>query len=691
MELFWDLHMVTAAGKALVIILDPMRLSFLFAGVVIGLVFAILPGIGGLAGTALLLPFTFDMDPYTAFAFLLGLGSVIATGDTIPAIVFGVPGGAGSAATVLDGFPMAKKGEAGRALSAAYTASLLGGLFGALMLAVSIPILRPVMLYIGSPELLSFAVFGMSMVAALSGSAPLRGLAASCFGIMVAMVGSDPQTGTLRWTFDTLYLWDGMPIVPVALGLFALPELADLFISRTAIAGDSVVDVRKGQLEGMKDVFRNWWLVLRCSWLGAGLGAVPGIGASIIDWVAYGHALRTEKGAENTFGTGDVRGVIASESSNNAKEGGSLVPTIAFGVPGSASMAILLGAFLIHGLIPGPDMLTKHLDVTYSMVWSVALANVLGAGICYAFSPQFAKLSTLRYTLILPPVLSIVYLGAFEGQRQWGDLYALMFFGVVGWVMKQLKWPRPPLVLGFVLGDLIERYLFISVERYGVEWLTRPVVVGMLALALLGLLRPFLREVKAEGGFGGMLSGFGRFSFPREAWFTVFFIGVVGTLLTISMEWNHDARIIPVIVGTGGLLFAGLSLLNQVLRRSDAVAGDLPEAELQTRKSMHMDIQSAGQDHMTVRQIGIRGAMFFGWLVAYMASMSLVGVLITSFAFIITFMRMEGKEPWKITLGMAFGVVFTIWGLFDQLLTIPWPQSYLGDAFPALREMIPSL
>jgi hypothetical protein len=224
-----------------------------------------------------------------------------------------------------------------------------------------------------------------------------------------------------------------------------------------------------------------------------------------------------------------------------------------------------------------------------------------------------------------------------------------------------------------------------------VEWLTRPVVVGMLALALLGLLRPFLREVKAEGGFGGMLSGFGTVRFPREAWFTVFFLGVVGTLLTIAMEWNHDARIIPVIVGTGGLLFAGLSLLNQVLRRSDAVAGDLPEAELQTRKSMHMDIQSAGQDHMTVRQIGIRGAMFFGWLVAYMASMSLVGVLITSFAFIITFMRIEGKEPWKITLGMAFGVVFTIWGLFDQLLTIPWPQSYLGDAFPALREMIPSL
>lgn len=691
MELFWDLHMVTAAGKALVIILDPWRLFILFSGVVIGLIFAILPGIGGLAGTALLLPFTFDMDPYTAFAFLLGLGSVIATGDTIPAIVFGVPGGSGSAATVLDGFPMSKKGEAGRALSAAYTASLLGGLFGAFLLAISIPILRPVMLYIGSPELLSFAVFGMSMVAALSGSAPLRGLAASCFGIMIAMVGSDPQTGTLRWTFDTLYLWDGMPIVPVALGLFALPELCDLFITRTAIAGDTVGNVRKGQWEGAKDVFRNWWLVLRCSWLGAGLGAVPGIGASIIDWVAYGHALKSEKGAEQTFGTGDVRGVIASESSNNAKEGGSLVPTIAFGVPGSASMAILLGAFLIHGLVPGPDMLTKNLDVTYSMVWSVALANVLGAGICYAFSPQFAKLSTLRYTLILPPVLAIVYLGAFEGQRQWGDLYALLFFGVVGWVMKQLKWPRPPLVLGFVLGDLIERYLFISVERYGVDWMLRPVVVAMFVLAFLGLLRPFMREVRNSGGFSGMVSGFGKFNFPREAWFTVFFIGVVGTLLYIAMDWNYDAKIIPVIVGIGGVTFAGISLLNQVLRPPVTAEMADTEAEQQTRKSLHMDIQASGQEEMSAKQIGLRGAMFFGWLVAYMASMATVGVLITTTLFIIAFMRFEGKESWKLTINMTIGVVFMTWLLFDYLLTIPWPPTLLGDIFPALKDLIPSI
>src|SRR5215813_234587 len=501
--------MATSAGKAFVILMDPVRLMYLAAGCVMGLVLGIVPGIGGLAGTAMLLPFTFNMDPYTAFALLLGLGSTTATGDPIPAVLFGVPGGAASAATVLDGFPMAKKGEAGRALSACYMSSMMGGIFGACLLAVSIPILRPVMLFLGSPELLAFAVLGISMVALLSGNAPLRGLAAGCLGIMIAMIGTDPQSGTLRWTFNSLYLWDGLPLTPLLLGVFALPELCDLLISRTAIAADtSVANIYKGQWQGVKDCFQHWWLIMRCSWIGGGIGSIPGISASVVDWLAYGHALKTEKGAALTFGKGDVRGVIASESSNNAKEGGALVPTVAFGVPGSATMAILLGAFLIHGLVPGPDMLHKNLDITYSMVWSVALANILGAGACYAFSPQFARLATLRYTLILPAVLSVVSIGAFEASRNWGDLFALLIFGVFGWLMKQFKWPRPPLVLGLVLGDSIERYMFISIERYGFTWLARPVVVILLLMALIGVVRPFLADVRRQGGIGKLLSSF---------------------------------------------------------------------------------------------------------------------------------------------------------------------------------------
>src|ERR1041385_4637527 len=293
--------MATSAGKAFLLLMEPHRLMFLMLGCMMGLVLGIVPGIGGLTGTAMLLPFTFHMDPYSAFALLLGLGATTATGDPIPAVLFGVPGGAASAATVLDGFPMAKKGEAGRALSAAYMSSLMGGVFGAMLMAISIPILRPVMLFLGSPELLAFSVLGISMVAVLSGSAPLRGLTAGCFGIIIAMIGTDPQTGTLRWTFDSLYLWDGLPLTPLLLGLFALPELCDLLIARVAIAQNvDKKSIYKGQWQGVKDCFEHWWLIMRCSWIGGGIGSIPGISASVVGWLGSGCGLEAEKGGRRT-------------------------------------------------------------------------------------------------------------------------------------------------------------------------------------------------------------------------------------------------------------------------------------------------------------------------------------------------------------------------------------------------------
>ncbi|WP_261334099.1 tripartite tricarboxylate transporter permease [Rhizobium leguminosarum] len=395
-----DLSFLAAAGHAFVTLMDPFRMLMLCAGVFLGLILGIIPGIGGLAGMSLLLPFTYTMDHYAAFALLLGMLAVGNTSDTIPAVLFGVPGSAGAQATVMDGNPMAKRGEAGRALSAAYTASLVGGVIGAFILALAIPVLRPVMLYVGSPELLGFSVLGIAMVAVLSGKAPLRGIVAAGLGIMLSMIGADSQTGTLRYTMDTFYLWEGLPLVPLVLGLYALPEVADLAIKRMAISDELKYDVRSGMVLGLKDALKNWWLVVRGAGVGAGIGAIPGLGSSILDWLAYAWAAQTIKDSSKTFGKGDVRGVIAPESANNASTAGALVPTIAFGVPGSGTMAILLSVFLIHGLVPGPEMLSKNLDVTYSMVWSIAIANFIGAGVCFMFSGQLAKLATLRYTLI---------------------------------------------------------------------------------------------------------------------------------------------------------------------------------------------------------------------------------------------------------------------------------------------------
>lgn len=487
--------MLEAAMVAFDNLLVPTRLLYLFIGVIMGLALGAIPGLGGLVGLAILLPFTFDMDSFEAFAIMIGLISVTSTSDTIPSVLFGVPGTSASQATILDGHPMAKKGEAGRAFGAAYMASMIGGVFGSFILALSIPALRPIVLAFGSPEFFMLGLLGISMVAVLSGNAPCKGLIAGALGLCVGMVGMDPQTGVLRWVFGELYLWDGVPLVPVALGIFAIPEIVDLTIRGTRIA-DVPKENLVGVMTGIKDTFHHWFLVLRCGVVGVFVGAIPGLGASVVDWFAYGHAIQTEKGASESFGKGDVRGVLAPESANNAKEGGALIPTIAFGVPGSASMALLLGAMTIQGLTPGSAMLTKDLAVTYTMIWSLAIANIFGTGICMLLTNQLAKIAMVRINLLTPLVVSIVFLASFQATRHYGDLWSLIFFSLLGWFMKRFGWPRPPLILGLVLSGIIENYLFISISRYGAEWMTRPIVMIVAALIAVSLYYGFRTSQK---------------------------------------------------------------------------------------------------------------------------------------------------------------------------------------------------
>jgi hypothetical protein len=411
----------------------------------------------------------------------------------------------------------------------------------------------------------------------------------------------------------------------------------------------------------------------------------------VVDLPAHGHALKNEKGASATFGKGDVRGVIASESSNNAKEGGALVPTVAFGVPGSATMAILLGAFLIHGLVPGPDMLTKNLSITYAMVWSVALANVLGAGACYAFSPQFAKLATLRYTLILPAVLGIIYIGAFEATRQWGDLFTLLFFGLVGWIMKQFKWPRPPLILGVVLGDTIERYLFISIERYGLSWMLRPIVVLLFALAILGIVRPLLQDVRSQGGVRRMLSNFQAPTFHPSQLFTMFMIVLIGSAVAASLRWDFSAKIVPIVVGVAGLTAAALSLFNEMCRKPAVVGAEglAEHTQHEVEQKIHMDLTS-DTGHLPVREIIVRAAWFFGYLIGFMTVMAVIGLIPTVAVFVVFFMRYEARERWTLVIPYAVILVVFIWFAFDYFMAVPWPPTLIGQWFPALKA-IPSV
>src|SRR5918911_660722 len=388
--------MLEALIQGLLLVLQWKAFAFMLLGIGVGFWVGLLPGLGGATTLALMLPFIYNMQPVEAFAFLLGMHSVVATTGDVTSILFGVPGEATTAAIILDGHAMAKKGEAGRALGAALASSLVGALIGAAALAAAIPVVRPLVLSFGSPELFMLAVVGLAFIASLSGQGArgmVRGFLAGGLGLFLAMVGQDPQAGVARFTLDTLYLWQGLDLVPVLVGLFAIPEIIDLAVRGSAIAGELPKgQLTKGAFEGVKDAFRHLGLTLRCSLIGTFIGIMPGLGGSVAQWMAYGHAAQSARTAEERkgFGAGDVRGVLGPGAACNSKEGGALIPTVAFGVPGSTAMAILLGGFFILGLVPGPDMLTKHLAVTFSMVWTIALANVINVAACFLFLDRLA-------------------------------------------------------------------------------------------------------------------------------------------------------------------------------------------------------------------------------------------------------------------------------------------------------------
>ncbi|HZU07642.1 MAG TPA: tripartite tricarboxylate transporter permease [Chloroflexota bacterium] len=464
--------------------------GLMLLGIAIGFAVGILPGLGGAVTLALMLPFTFTMQPVEAFAFLLGMLSVTATTGDITSVLFGVPGEATTAATILDGYPMTKRGEAGRALGAALMSSLVGAVIGAFALAAVIPVVQPLVLSLGTPEFFMLAIVGITFVASLSSGAVRRGLIAGGLGLLLSFVGLDPQSGTQRFTFGLLYLWEGVSLIPVTIGLFAVPEIIELAVKGTSIAERRVGEIG-GVLQGVKDTFRYWGVTVRCSLLGTFVGMIPGLGGSIAQWLAYAHAVQSSPD-KSRFGQGDVRGVLGPGAANNSKEGGNLITTVAFGIPSTVVMAILLGAFLIQGLVPGPDMLTKNLHITFSLVWIIVVTNIITVGVCFLFLNQLVKITYVRAHLLVPFLILLIFIGAFTTNNTHLDLLVMLAFGALGYAMVTLGWPRPPLVLGLVLGKLAETYLYLSVGRYGWEWLFRPLVIVLLLIALAAVCYPTL-------------------------------------------------------------------------------------------------------------------------------------------------------------------------------------------------------
>lgn len=492
--------MLEALWHGLILVFSWPAIGYMTIGIFFGLFMGFTPGIGGPVTLALVLPFAFNLDEVSAIAFLLGTHAVVVTGGSVSAILFGVPGAGPNAATIIDGFPLAQKGEAGRAIGAALGASAFGGVFGTLVLACIIPVLRPIVMVFGPPEFFMLAILGVLFLATLSGDQPLKGVLAGLLGLMISLIGEELITGSKRYTFDIIYLWDGVKLVPSVIGLFAIAEMVDLLVRGGSIAKPEKQSALTSPLTGVVDVFRHWGLFVRSCILGVVIGIIPGLGGDVACFLAYGHAAQTAKKGETEYGKGNIGGVIAPEAANNAKEGGSLVPTIAFGIPGSGSMAILLGALLIVGITPGAALLNDKLDVTFAMVWTLAIANLGGAAIMMLLAGRLSRITFMDGALVAPVIVSICFIGAYMTTNSMGDIIVAIVLGLIGFEMKRLNFPRAALLLGLVLGRIVEQNLFLSIRIFGAKFIYRPIAMGLVVVAVAVLAWSFLKPLLRRRG-----------------------------------------------------------------------------------------------------------------------------------------------------------------------------------------------
>lgn len=655
---------IDALYDALTTVLTLQHFKFLLVGVAVGLMVGLLPGLGGIVGMSLLLPFVYGMEPTSALAMLIGILPVLAISDTFASVLMGIPGSSASQATILDGFPLAKKGEAARALSSAFSASLIGGLFGAAVLTVSVLLARPLILSFGAAELFMLTMFGLSMVGVLSGQSLAKGLAACAAGLALGAVGAAPATGEYRMDFDSLYLMNGVPLVIVGLALFAVPEIGDLLRKNSSIAGEGTQSgLGKGWLQGLKDTWFYRWLTLRLAGLGAILGMIPGLGGSVVDWIAYGHVVQTSKD-RSQFGKGDIRGVIGVEATTSSKEGGGLVPTLLFGIPGSGSMAIFLAGMILIGLQPGPAMVSTNLDVTYTIVWSLAIANVIGTVLCILLAPTIARITTIRYALIAPFMVMVISFAAFQPNRSFYDLVALLVLGIVGILLRRFGWPRPAFLIGFVLATQSERYLYQALQFSGWSFFTRPIVLIIAAIILLSV----FFSIRAGRGDGGKIQTEGVGAVPLttslmpQIAFTLAVMGLFVFTLYETLGLSLLGSIFPVSVAIAGLLACLFVLYPQA--RGNRDSGAVFDGE---------SIREDDDGSMTLLR-------YIGWLTAFVAIIALVGYFLALMIFFVAFLRMVAKSGWLQTLlltVLAAAILMTLTSALNLVL----PEGLLQDRF----------
>ena len=670
--------------------------TLLIAVFLVGAV-GLIPGVGATTIMVLALPFlVFEVsDPLIGLTFLAAMNGLANTLDSVPAVLLGYPSGA-TQVTFLEGHQLAMRGQGAYTLGAVYAVSAIGGVVGAIVLLIALPFIRPILNQISFPEVAALGLFGVLMVSALSRGAMLKGLIAGLLGILLGTIGTSYISGLPRFDMGLLYLFDGLPLVPATIGLFALPELVDLTMRGQPVGISGSISNRE-VFRGVKYGLTRWRMTIRQSIFGVFLGAVPGIGAAVIDWLAYAFGIAFAKD-KSTFGKGNLDGVLFAESAQNSKEGGQAIPTLAFGVPGGLQWGLVLVAMTIYGVHPGLTMLGRDLDITVSIIVTLALGNLFVTLLGMVATGQLAKLTLIPFPLLAAVLLPVTFVAAFLNTFHWGDIITVCAMFSLGISMKWLGWPRPPLLLGFILGPIIEQNLWPSVQLWGWGFVSRPLTVALVVAAVIsvtyltralskaeladspeaapsmdrgnditfGVTRRGLPSTGALNTGGGPILSRLRWPVLRFIWrwdaaFSMVILVAVAWFFLEAQTFRHsEGRFLPTWLG-----FALVPLL--VLQ----IGGRL-FASGQQGAIMDLGMRT-GTSWESVRKL----AAVLAWLAGFIFSISLIGMPFAAVGFATIFgltqVKLRGQQrAWGLLPGVIMAAL--IYLVFQNLMVIEWPS-----------------
>ncbi|MFZ7103860.1 MAG: tripartite tricarboxylate transporter permease [Peptococcaceae bacterium] len=481
-----QINMIQQVQTALINVLSFEMVLWVFIGVGIGIVFGALPGLTATTGVAVFTPMTFYMSFDVSMALLLGIFCGGYYAGSIPAILIKTPGAPGNAATILDGYTMAEQGKAGKALGLSIVSSVFGGIFSALVLLFFAPLLGNFATKFGSAEYFAVGLIGLVCVASVSGKSLVKGIAAALIGMILGCIGMDPISGIPRLTLGSQNLSGGISLIPALIGFFAITEVLVKVEEYSETCTENVLEVTK-VVNNLRECFAYKWLLVKSSLIGTIIGALPGTGPTIASWVSYNEAKRSSKNPEE-FGTGISAGVIASEAANNAVTGGAMIPLLTLGIPGDTVTAILLGALMIQGLTPGPMLIKENYGTIVSILIILIIANLFMLVLGLFASKMFPYIIRIPQAILIPLIIVLCVTGGFAYGSSYFDVKILLILGVFGFILNKYGFPIPPVVLGLVLGPIIEpnfRRALISAEMNPFIFFQRPLSLGLIILAVL--------------------------------------------------------------------------------------------------------------------------------------------------------------------------------------------------------------